>query len=84
MNKLFVFACDDECARNVYLDNQPSVFTGGFVIVRHADDLAGQVLEDIEVARCYHRWTARVGTAWDHLAGCAFELPPVEEWALDG
>lgn len=78
-DKIYIFACDDECARQVYQDNQPSAFAGGFVVVKHADDLAGEVLEEIEIARCYHRWTARVETAFNHLAWCAWQLDPVEE-----
>lgn len=82
-SKLFVFACSKECAEQVYLDNQPSVFTDGFVVVTHADDLAGQVLEDMEIARCYHRWTARVETAFNHYVWCCYQMGPVEEWALE-
>lgn len=79
---LFIFACDDRCARKVFNDNQPDTFPDGFVVVRRANDLAGEVMETIDVAKCEHRWSAGTRTAWKHFEWCAWQLDPVEErWA---
>lgn len=78
--KLYVFACDDRCARKVFNDNQPDTFPDGFVVVRRANDLAGVELETIEVAKCEHRWSAGTRTAWKHFEWVIFEYAePVDE-----
>lgn len=82
--KLFIFACDAECAEQVFQDNCPEQFPQGYVQVTEADDLAGQTLETLEIAKCYHRWTAGVQTAWNHMEWCIWQLEPCEvRWAND-
>lgn len=85
-DQLIIFACDDECAARVFEDNNPGDMFDGYLSIRRADDLEGLELETLEVARCYHRWTAGVLTAWKHLEWCVFMfLEPVEvRWDKNG
>ena len=78
MSDLVIFACSDMCARRVFKDNNPSGMFEGFLHVRKADDLAGLELETLDLARCYHRWSAGLTTAWKHMEWCIWQLDPVE------